>query len=255
MMKQRVTDEDIKKRLEKIKCKLAIMSGKGGVGKSTVTALLAIHFAKKGHSVGIFDADFLGPSIPKIFGVERKRPMLREEGIEPVYSDRYGIRIMSIQFFLPSRESPVIWRGPLIAGVMRDFLGRTDWGELDYLLFDLPPGTGDAPLTVLQEVKPEGVVVVTAPQDLTAMIVEKSIKMAESLETAVVGLVENMSYYECPQCGHREYIFGKGKGGELSAKYRIPFFVEIPIDPNLTKLADSGKIEAYDLDYFEFFPL
>jgi Mrp family chromosome partitioning ATPase len=255
MMKQRVTDADIKKRLEKVKTKLAIMSGKGGVGKSTVTALLAVHYAKKGHTVGIFDADFLGPSIPKIFGVEDKRPMLRDGLLEPVYSERYGIRIMSIQFFLPSKDSPVIWRGPMISGVMRDFLGRTDWGELDYLLFDLPPGTGDAPLTILQEIKPNGVIVVTSPQDLTTMIVKKSINMAESLETAVVGIVENMSYYECPQCGHREYLFGKGKASEIASKHRIEFVVEIPIDPNLTKLADSGKIEVYDIDYFEFFPI
>jgi len=249
------TDEQIKKRLEKVKYKLAVMSGKGGVGKSTVTALLAIHYAKKGYSVGIFDADFLGPSIPKIFGVEDKRPVLREDGIEPVYSERYGIRIMSIQFFLPSKDSPVIWRGPMISGVMRDFLSKVDWGELDYLLFDLPPGTGDAPLTVLQEVKPNGVLIVTCPQDLTTMIVQKAMNMAQSLDTAIVGIVENMSYYECPQCGHREYIFGKGKGSELASKHRIEFFVEIPLDPTLTKLADSGKIEAYDIDYFEFFPI
>jgi len=245
----------VAKRLKKVKTKIAVMSGKGGVGKSTVAALLAIHYGRNGYRTGIMDCDFWGSSIPRIFGVTKKRPVLTGEEIEPVHTDRWGIAIMSIQFFLPSESAPVVWRGPLVSGVIRDMLAKTDWGELDYLIFDLPPGTGDVPITILQEIRPNGVVLVATPQELTTVIVEKSLIMAQELETAVVGLIENMSYYECPQCGHREYIFGRGRGSEIASKYRIPFYAEIPIDPVLTKLVDSGKIEAFDTDYFEGFPL
>jgi Mrp family chromosome partitioning ATPase len=230
------------------------MSGKGGVGKSTTTALLAVHYAKQGKKVGILDADFLGPSIPHLFGLEKGRISFSSDGMEPVETHRYNIKVISMQFLLPKREQPVIWRGPLIAGVLRDFLGRTAWGELDYLLIDLPPGTGDAPLTILQDAKPNGVVVVTSPQDLTAIVVEKAINMAEETNTAVIGIVENMSYFTCPNCGHKSYIFGKGKATDLARKYRIEYVTEIPIDPELVRLADGGKIEDYSEDYFYQFP-
>ena len=264
--KMRFDDEEIKKkfmegidqlakRMKKVKTKLAVMSGKGGVGKSTVAGLLAVHYGKNGYKTGIMDCDFWGSSIPRIFGVESKRPVVKEEGIEPVHTDKWGIAVMSIQFFLPSPESPLAWRGPLVSGVIRDMLAKTEWGELDYLIFDLPPGTGDVPLTILQEVRPNGVILVATPQELTATIVEKSLKLAQDLNTAIVGLVENMSYYECPQCGHREYIFGKGRVAEMASKYRIEFFLELPIDPALTRLCDSGKIELYEIDPFEFFPI
>ncbi len=253
-MQKRVTDEDIKNRLEKIKFRIAVMSGKGGVGKSTTTALLAVHYAKKGKKVGILDADFLGPSIPHLFGLEGSRVAVSDEGLEPVLSHKYGIKIMSMQFLLPKKEMPVIWRGPLIAGVLREFLGRVAWGELDYMLIDLPPGTGDAPLTVMQDAKPNGVLIVSTPQELTAMVVEKAINMAEETNTALLGIVENMSYYVCPNCGYKNYIFGKGKASELAKKYRIEFITEIPIDPDLLKLADDGKIEEYETDWFELFP-
>ncbi len=251
---QRVTDEDIKKRLEKVKFRIAVMSGKGGVGKSTTAALLAVHYARQGKKVGILDADFLGPSIPHLFGLEGSRVAVSDEGLEPVLSQKYGIKIMSMQFLLPKKEAPVIWRGPLIAGVLREFLGRVAWGELDYLVIDLPPGTGDAPLTIMQDAKPNGVLIVSTPQELTATIVEKAINMAEETNTAVLGIVENMSYFECPNCGHRSYIFGKGKASELARKYRIEFIVEVPIDTTLLELADKGRIEDYELDWFEQFP-
>ncbi|WP_202319813.1 Mrp/NBP35 family ATP-binding protein [Archaeoglobus neptunius] len=253
-MQKRVSDADIKERLEKIKFRIAVMSGKGGVGKSTVTALLALHYARKGKKVGILDADFLGPSIPILFGLEKGRVSVSEDGLEPVLTQRYEIRVMSMQFLLPKRETPVIWRGPLIAGMIREFLGRVAWGELDYLLVDLPPGTGDAPLTVMQDAKPNGALIVSTPQELTASVVEKAIMMAEETKTAVLGIVENMSYFECPNCGHRSYIFGEGKASELARKYKIEFISEIPIDSELLRLSDLGRIEDYEMDWFEYFP-
>ncbi|MBO8180221.1 MAG: Mrp/NBP35 family ATP-binding protein [Archaeoglobus sp.] len=253
-MQRRVTDEDIKKKLDRISFRIAVMSGKGGVGKSTVTALLAVHYAKQGKRVGILDADFLGPSIPHLFGLENGRVAVSDEGLEPVLTQRFGIKVMSMQFLLPKKETPVIWRGPLIAGMIREFLGRVAWGELDYLLIDLPPGTGDAPLTVMQDAKPNGAVIVSTPQELTAAVVEKAITMAEQTKTAVLGIVENMAYFECPNCGERSYIFGQGKASELARKYKIEYLYEIPIDSELLRLSDLGRVEEYEPDWFEFFP-
>ena len=251
---QRISDEEIKKNLEGVDFKIAVMSGKGGVGKSTIAALLALHYAKKGKKVGIFDADFLGPSIPKLFSLEKEKIFLVGDKLQPAISTRYGIKIVSIQFLLPYPDQPVIWRGPLIGGMIRELIGRSDWGKLDYLIIDLPPGTGDAPLTVLQDIKPNGILVVTTPQDLAISIVEKSIKMAEELNSTVLGIVENMSYFVCPKCGERTYLFGKGKTEILYRKYRLEFLVNIPLDPELLRLAEMGRIEEYDFDYFEFFP-
>ena len=251
---QRISDEEIKKNLEGVDFKIAVMSGKGGVGKSTIAALLALHYAKKGKKVGIFDADFLGPSLPKLFSLEKEKIFLVGDKLQPVISTRYGIKIVSIQFLLPYPDQPVIWRGPLIGGMIRELIGRSDWGKLDYLIIDLPPGTGDAPLTVLQDIKPNGILVVTTPQDLAISIVEKSIKMAEELKSTVLGIVENMSYFVCPKCGDRTYLFGKGKTEILYRKYRLEFLVNIPLDPELLRLAEMGRIEEYDFDYFEFFP-
>ncbi len=254
-MQQRVTDEEIKNRLEKINSRIAVMSGKGGVGKSTITALLAVHYARKGKKVGILDADFLGPSIPHLFGLRGSRVSVSADGLEPVITQRYGIKVMSMQFLLRQENQPVIWRGPLIAGVLREFLGRVAWGELDYLFVDLPPGTGDAPLTIMQDAKPTGVVVVSTPQELTSVIVEKAINMAEETETSVLGIVENMSYFVCPNCGHKSHIFGDGKASTLAKKYGIKQVAEIPIDTELLKLADAGKIEEYEKDWFASFNL
>ncbi|MEM4565838.1 MAG: Mrp/NBP35 family ATP-binding protein [Archaeoglobaceae archaeon] len=251
---QRISDEELSRNLQKVKFKIAVMSGKGGVGKSTVSALLAVHYAKKGKKVGIFDADFLGPSIPKLFSLEKSRLSVVGDKLEPVLSTKYGIKVVSIQSLLPSPDAPVIWRGPLIAGMIRELLGRTNWNELDYLIIDLPPGTGDAPLTILQDVKPNGILVVTTPQDLAVAIVEKSIKMAEELKSAVLGIVENMSYFICPKCGEKSFVFGKGKAEILYRKYRLDFITQIPIDSELLKLSELGKIENFDTDYFEFFP-
>jgi len=255
MQEKIVTGKDIAERMKDVKHKIVVTSGKGGVGKSTITALLATHYAKKGYKVGVFDTDFLGPSIPKLFGIEKKAKELTigESGITPVYSDRYGIKVLSIQFMLPSRESPVVWRGLAINTAIRSFLGSVDWEELDYLLFDMPPGTGDAILTILDFVDLDGLIMVTTPQDMSASIVEKAINMAKKMDSEVLGLVENMSYLECPKCGERIYIFGEGKGVELAKKYDIDLIAEIPFDLELMDYAERGRIEDYDVDYFEYF--
>ncbi len=255
MQEKIITGKDIAERMKNVKHKIVVTSGKGGVGKSTITALLATHYAKKGYKAGIFDADFLGPSIPKLFGIERKAKELTigESGITPVYSDRFGIEILSIQFMLPSRESPVIWRGLAINTAIRSFLGSVDWGEIDYLLFDMPPGTGDAILTILDFVELDGLVMVTTPQDMSVSIVEKAINMAKKMDSEVLGIVENMSYLECPKCGERIYLFGEGRGVELSRKYGIDLIAEIPFDLELMDYAERGRVEDYEVDYFEYF--
>lgn len=250
-MHQTVSDQEIVERLSQIKKKIAVMSGKGGVGKSTVTALLAIHLARKGKSVAILDTDFLGPSMPKLFGLDSANVGFTDKGIEPPVTRKYGIKVLSIQFLLPDSSTPVIWRGPMITGVMKDLLGKTDWGELDYLLFDLPPGTGDAPLTLMQTVKLDGVVMVASPTELTAVIVEKALNMAKMMNTDVTGIVENMSYFRCPHCGEVSYIFGREKAKKLADRYGLKVLAEIPIDPELAELSDMGEIESYEKDYFE----
>ncbi|AKG91795.1 ATPases involved in chromosome partitioning [Geoglobus ahangari] len=250
-MHQTVSDQEIEEKLSSVKKKIAIMSGKGGVGKSTVTALLAIHLAKKGNRVAILDTDFLGPSIPKLFGLDSANVGFTDKGIEPPVTKKYGIKVLSIQFLLPDSSTPVIWRGPMITGVMKDLLGKTDWGELDYLLFDLPPGTGDAPLTLMQTVKLDGVVMVASPTELTSLIVEKALNMARMMNTEVSGIVENMSYFRCPHCGEISYIFGRDKAKRLAEKYGLKVIAEIPVDPELAELSDVGEIESYERDYFE----
>ncbi len=250
-MHQTVSDQEIVERLSQVRKKIAVMSGKGGVGKSTVTALLAIHLARKGKRVAILDTDFLGPSIPKLFGLDSANVGFTDKGIEPPVTRKYGIKILSIQFLLPDSSTPVIWRGPMITGVMKDLLGKTDWGELDYLLFDLPPGTGDAPLTLMQTVKLDGVVMVASPTELTAVIVEKALNMAKMMNTDVTGIVENMSYFRCPHCGEVSYIFGREKAKKLADRYGLKVLAEIPIDPELAELSDMGEIESYEKDYFE----
>ncbi|AIY90786.1 Mrp/NBP35 family ATP-binding protein [Geoglobus acetivorans] len=249
-MHQTVSDREIQERLAGIGRKIAVMSGKGGVGKSTVTALLAIHLAREGKRVAVLDADFLGPSIPKLFGLDDASIGFTEKGIEPATTRKYGIKILSIQFLLPEKDTPVIWRGPMIAGVIKDLLGKTNWEGMDYLLFDLPPGTGDAPLTLMQTAKLDGVVMVASPTELTSIIVEKALNMANMMNTKVVGLVENMSFFKCPHCGEISHIFGKHRARKLAEKYGLEVLAEIPIDPELAELSDLGEIESYETDYF-----
>lgn len=228
-----------------IKNVIAVMSGKGGVGKSTVTALLASNLAKAGYQVGVMDADITGPSIPKLFGLS-KRPDQDDRGLLPVESS-LGIKIMSLNLLLPDETEPVVWRGPLIGSAIKQFWTDVVWGELDYLVIDLPPGTSDATLTVLQSLPLDGIVMVSTPQELATMIVTKALKMAHQMGIPMLGLVENMSYTLCPHCGEEIRVFGTSKAEEFAESIGTNLLAILPIDAKLTALADEGKIEEYDL--------
>lgn len=232
------------KDLNKIDHMVAVMSGKGGVGKSLVSSLLAIALKRKSYDAGILDADITGPSIPKMFGLN-VRPSGNESGILPVLS-RLGVEIMSINLLLPSEDDAVIWRGPLIGNTIKQFGEDVLWGKLDYLIVDLPPGTADAPLTLMQSFPISGVVVVFTPQDLVEMIVRKAVNMARKMEKRVLGVVENMSYLYVPEIDKRIEIFGKSRGEEMARAVRAPLLGQLPIDPELAKLCDEGNIERYD---------
>ena len=231
------------KELNQIERIIAVMSGKGGVGKSLVAGLLATYFAREGNDVGILDADITGSSIPKMFGLDA-RPSGSETGILPVLS-RSGIEIMSMNLLLPSEDEAVIWRGPLMSKAITQFWEEVLWGKLDYLVIDLPPGTGDAPLTVLQVIPISGVIDVFTPQELTEMIVRKAVKMAQKMNIRVLGVVENMSYLVLPETGKKMDIFGKSRGDEMAEASGAPLLGKLPIDPELAKLCDQGNIEKY----------
>jgi Mrp family chromosome partitioning ATPase len=223
---------------------IAVMSGKGGVGKSLVSSLIAIAMRRKGYEVGIMDADITGPSIPKMFGLS-DRPSGNESGILPVLS-RSGIEIMSINLLLPSEDDAVIWRGPLIGNTIKQFGEDVLWGKLDYLIVDLPPGTADAPLTLMQSFPISGVIVVFTPQDLVEMIVRKAVNMARKMGKRVLGVVENMSYLYVPEIDKRIEIFGKSRGEEMASAVNAPLLGKLPLDPELAKLCDQGNIERYN---------
>jgi Mrp family chromosome partitioning ATPase len=224
---------------------VAVMSGKGGVGKSLVTGLLAVELRRRGLRVGILDADITGSSIPKMFGVT-DRPQGTPLGIAPVPT-KSGIRVISINLLLPHEDDAVIWRGPLIAGAIKQFWGDVFWATLDYLLVDLPPGTSDAPLTVMQTLPLHGIVLVTSPQDLANMVVRKAAHMAQQLGVPILGIVENMSYAICPHCGQRYDIFGESHVLDVALPQSIPLLAQIPLDPAISALADQGHIEDYSL--------
>jgi len=223
---------------------VAVMSGKGGVGKSLISSLVAISLKRKGCEVGILDADITGPSIPKMFGLNI-RPSGNESGILPVLS-RSGIEVMSINLLLPSEDDAVIWRGPLIGNTIKQFGEEVLWGKLDYLIVDLPPGTADAPLTLMQSFPISGVIVVFTPQDLVEMIVRKAVNMARKMEKRVLGVVENMSYLYVPEIDKKIEIFGRSRGEEMADAVGAPFLGRLPIDPELARLCDEGNIERYD---------
>jgi Mrp family chromosome partitioning ATPase len=240
------------KELNQIEKIIAVMSGKGGVGKSLVAGLLATSFAREGKDVGVLDADITGPSIPKMFGLDA-RPSGSETGILPVLS-RSGIEIMSMNLLLPSEDEAVIWRGPLLSKAVTQFWEEVLWGKLDYLIIDLPPGTGDAPLTVLQAIPISGVIDVFTPQELTEMIVKKAVRMAQKMNVRVLGVVENMSYLILPETGKKMEIFGRSRGEEMAKTSGAPLLGKLPIDPELARLCDEGKIERYSSDAVsEFF--
>jgi Mrp family chromosome partitioning ATPase len=234
------------KELNQIDKIIAVMSGKGGVGKSLVAGLLATSFAREGNDVGILDADITGSSIPKMFGLNA-RPSGNDTGILPVLS-RTGIEIMSMNLLLPTEDEAVIWRGPLMSKAITQFWEEVLWGKLDYLIIDLPPGTGDAPLTVLQVIPISGVIDVFTPQELTEMIVKKAVKMAQKMNIRVLGVVENMSYLVSPETGKKMEIFGRSRGEEMAKASGAPLLGKLPIDPELAKLCDQGKIEKYSSD-------
>jgi Mrp family chromosome partitioning ATPase len=230
---------------------VAIMSGKGGVGKSLVASLTAVALNRQGYQVGILDADITGPSIPKMFGIT-ERPGGSESGLLPVTS-KSGIEIMSINLLLPSEEDAVIWRGPLIAKAITQFWEEVVWGKLDYLIVDLPPGTADAPLTVLQTLPISGVVIVFTPQDLTSMIVKKAVKMCQQMDKRILGVVENMSYLYVPEIDKKIELFGKSRGEEMAHAAGAPLLGQLPIDPELARLCDEGNIERYNSEIYSAF--
>jgi hydrogenase maturation protease len=232
------------KDLNQISRIIAVMSGKGGVGKSLVTSLTAIALKRQGFEVGILDADITGPSIPKMFGITA-RPGGSDSGILPV-SSRSGIEVMSINLLLPSEDDAVIWRGPLIGKAITQFWEEVLWGRLDYLVVDLPPGTADAPLTVMQTLPITGIIIVFTPQDLTTMVVRKAVKMAQRMDKPILGVVENMSYLYVPEIDKRIELFGKSRGEEMAQAANAPLLGQLPIDPALAKLCDEGNIERYD---------
>ena len=232
--------------LNKIDNIIAVMSGKGGVGKSLVAGLTAIALRRQGYEVGVLDADITGPSIPKMFGVN-DRPTGSDSGFLPVPS-RSGISVMSINLLLPSEDDAVIWRGPLISNTIKQFGNDVLWGKLDYLVIDLPPGTADAPLTVMQSFPISGVIIVYTPQDLVDMIVRKAVNMAQKMDKPVLGVVENMSYLYITEIDKRIEIFGKSRGDEMAKAAHAPLLGQIPIDPEMAKLCDTGDIERYDGD-------
>ena len=227
-----------------IKKVIGIVSGKGGVGKSLTTSLLASFAHKQGLSVGIMDADITGPSIPKMFGVT-ERMSGDQNGINTVLSPS-GIQMVSMNLLLDEETAPVIWRGMVISGTVMQFWTDVIWKDVDMLFIDMPPGTGDVPLTVFQSIPLAGIVIVTTPQDLVKMVVEKAVNMANIMNVPVLGLVENMSYLSCPDCGKQIEVFGHSKAKAIAAEYGIPSVARMPLDPEITKLADAGRIEDYD---------
>lgn len=229
--------------LSEVKRVIAVLSGKGGVGKSFITGALATELARKGNTVGILDADITGPSIPKMLGMSGRHAHALGNLLLPEISD-LGIKVLSSNLLLKNETDPVLWRGPVIAGAIRQFWSETSWGPLDYLLVDMPPGTGDVALTVFQSLPVDGIVIVTSPQDLVSMIVAKAVNMAEKMNIPILGVIENMSYVTCPDCGKKIEVFGKSKLDEVAKTYGIDVLGRLPIDPALAEACDRGEIET-----------
>ena len=232
-----------------IKKVIGVVSGKGGVGKSMTSAMMAVSMRRKGYKVGVLDADITGPSIPKLFGVHGPA-MGTEDGINPVESHT-GIKIMSINLLLEDEEAPVVWRGPVIAGAVKQFWQEVIWDDVDFLFVDMPPGTGDVPLTVFQSLPVSGIIIVTSPQELVAMIVQKAVNMAKKMNVPILGLVENMSYLECPDCGKKISVFGESHLDEVAKEYGIPVLAQIPIRPAIAKAVDEGTVEYVEADFLD----
>ena len=234
-----------------VKHVIGIVSGKGGVGKSFVTASLANRMAQKGYKVGILDADITGPSIPMAFGLNNNMVMMTKDNLMIPATSALGIDIMSANLLLDNDTDPVIWRGPVIAGAVKQFWNETLWEDVDYMFVDMPPGTGDVPLTVFQSLPVNGIIIVTSPQELVSMIVAKAVKMAQKMNIPIIGLVENMSYLECPDCGKKISVFGESHIDEIAKKYNIPVLAKLPIDPKVAEHVDNGTIEYLERDWFD----
>ncbi|WP_027398330.1 iron-sulfur cluster carrier protein MrpORP [Anaerovorax odorimutans] len=230
--------------LSEVKKVIGIVSGKGGVGKSSVTSMLAVSMNRKNHKTAILDADVTGPSIPKAFGLKKKSEA-SEMGIFPVKSTT-GIDIMSVNLILENDTDPVVWRGPVISGVVKQFWTDVIWGNVDYMFIDMPPGTGDVPLTVFQSIPIDGIIIVTSPQELVSMIVSKAVKMAEMMKVPVIGVIENMSYLECPDCHKEIKIFGESNIQKIAHEYNIDVLAKLPLNPNIAKACDDGTIEEFE---------
>lgn len=242
------TGAPLAEKLNKVNRVVAVMSGKGGVGKSLVSSLLAVALTREGKQIGVLDADITGPSIPKMLGING-HPSASPLGVLPMESS-LGIKVMSINLLLPSEDDAVIWRGPLISGAIKQFWQEVIWGQLDALVVDLPPGTSDASLTVMQSMPLSGVVLVTSPQDLAGMVVRKAAKMAQHLDIPILGLVENMSYFVAPDTGQRYDIFGPSHAEETAAQLGVPFLGRLPLDREIAELSDRGQIEDYPAEAF-----
>ena len=234
--------------LSSIKKVIGVVSGKGGVGKSMTSAMLAVLLNRRGYKTGVLDADITGPSIPKLFGIHG-RAHADEVGCYPVQS-RTGIDVMSVNLLLEHESDPVVWRGPIIAGTVKQFWQEVVW-DVDFLFVDMPPGTGDVPLTVFQTLPVDGIVIVSSPQELVGMIVGKAVQMAQMMHVPILGLVENMSYAVCPDCGKHINVFGDSHVDEIADKYKLPVLAKMPIDPELAKEADAGMIEMFAGDYLD----
>ena len=232
-----------------VKRVIGVVSGKGGVGKSLVTGLLATLLRRRGYTTAVLDADITGPSIPKMFGVHEKA-MGCDEGIFPAQS-KTGVRLMSINLLLEHDTDPVVWRGALIAGTVKQFWTDVLWGDVDYMFVDMPPGTGDVPLTVFQSLPVDGIIIVTSPQELVGMIVEKAVNMAQMMNIPVLGVVENMSWIACPDCGKKVYPFGEGKTLEVAQAHSLPLLAQLPIQPELASACDKGLVELFNENWMD----
>ena len=234
-----------------VKKVIGVVSGKGGVGKSLVTSMMAVSMSRKGKHAAILDADITGPSIPKAFGLNNNMVMMTKDNLMIPATSALGIDIMSANLLLDNDTDPVIWRGPVIAGAVKQFWNETLWEDVDYMFVDMPPGTGDVPLTVFQSLPVKGIIIVTSPQELVSMIVAKAVKRAQKMDIPILGLVENMSYLECPDCGKKISVFGESHIDEIAREYNIPVLAKLPIDPKVAEHVDNGTIEYLERDWFD----
>lgn len=233
-----------------VKKVIGIVSGKGGVGKSMITSMLAVLFNRRGYKTAVLDADITGPSIPKAFGVNKEKAKGCDFGLIPVTTKK-GIDIMSVNLLLPNETDPVVWRGPIIGGTVKQFWTDTIWKDIDYMFVDMPPGTGDVPLTVFQSIPVDGIVIVTSPQELVSMIVGKAVKMAQMMNIPILGVVENMSYFECPDCGKKHSIYGESHIEQVADEFGVDVIAKLPIDTSIAKCADTGTIELFNGSYLD----